>query len=1654
MSAPLDFDLLIRDANWNAQLNAAERRMIGFSNATVRETSRIDDSFRRLSQLTGGAFLFAGLSELPQQIVKVRSEFQQLETSFTSILKSKEKADALLGSIKEYAGVNPSSVLETAQASKQLLAYGFAAEKIIPTITKLGDISAGLGTPLGDLTYLIGTTFTQGRLYVQDFNQFVGRGIPLTKALSEVMGVAESEVRGLVEAGKIGFPEIEKAITNLTKKGSIFGGLSLEANKSFKGLTSQLGDAWEAMLNDIGQQNEGVISGVIGGAIDAVKNYKKVIDIIEVLVGTYTAYRAAVAITLIAEKQLAAARVIETASAESVAAAKAASLARVEGIRAEVSALAAKKAALVEAATAQNASVVAARAELLAAQAAATAGTTLLDAKQKAALANQVQVAQNNLIAAQETASITRKRAIAVSQEFYATRQALTTAATTAGTVAETSLTSAQSLRLAITRQVTAAQAALNGTMLANPVVLLVTAIVGLTYAYFQLREEAVEVKSAQDLIGDANKETTTSLKQQKAEVGSLIAVLKNQNVAESERLKAYTKLKDISPDIVAGLDFQKAKTADLTKSVNEYSIALEKSIRLEAGRAKIKAAIDQEFEAEENLRKKQEAFFKKQQAANETADSRNAGQGTAGGGTGGNFQKSTELANAKAELDAAAELAVKAKGVTAEVKKGFEAVLGEGTKQALEAQQAILSYNATKLDKTSKAYKLNEEKLKANQDQLEKLANKKPAESSFGERLAKAETAGALRAVKAYADTESKLDQLNKQVGSRIKDAKNGSKEKAQLEALEKDINRALGKQSAADKRAAKEAEKSGAFGSVAYYEQIAKKAADVLEKTASTNQAEIQRQTTIRDTAQDQAEAARIRLETVAGTVEYYEKLADLEEKKLNRIPDTDPIAITRQLAVVVEAQNKAEEARKSVAIRSFSDELDQKKQQYELYQRWVDTYGQESADAQFSTLKKSGASYVDFLTAEIAKLEAKRSTSTLSEKETVNLDNLTTRRNEATGVKSPIDLFTESLSRAKAEAASLTDYLTFLQAEQAKLGPGDYEKKIVVTQQTIVTRDERKGELQNFLVNATASEQQRLAIAKRYADLRAEVEQQANGQITKANQEKLRLIGQAEEDELKQVQERQLQESAEYRKLTQVILEEGQKGLKIQIANQQAVVNKAKKLYGEQSEIYRREQKILNGLNKQFSDGQLANLTRFAGLLGELGGSLAGLGGDAAEAGRFIIGLTSNIGLLTESLKKGATQEDKYASGLQGLIGLIDVLGSSAAQRRQAEEAFAQSRNSQQQQYLLLLNEEIGLRSQTNSSIFIKDFAGELKDGFAKYRDAQKNYQEAIAKLNSGQVKAGQRNAVDLGAVGKAALSGAAIGAVAGPIGAAIGGLIGGAIGLFGGKKKQDEYANLLQTYPELLRTSASGVREVNQEIAKSLLSSGQLDDSTKQLVQNTLDWAKAAEDAKKQIEGIISSLAGDLAGSLRTSLIDAFKAGENAADAMARSVSESLESVLSQLIFNQIFAAQFKQLEGELKTAFESGGDLTGVYSRFFEASKQLSDQFDSALETASKEAEKAGLSVFKKTSKDKTANGLSSSIKADLTEQTAGILAGEITAIRIVQAQGAVMMRESLLYLAGINQNTSNIDRNTANLESKLDRIVDALKSDPLRGKGL
>lgn len=185
--------------------------------------------------------------------VKLAAEFEQVSVAMTTIIGDAATAKTVLSDLTTFAAETPFEFPELADASKKLLAFGQSADTVVPALRAIGDISAGIGAPISEIAELYGKARVQGRLFAQDINQLVNRGIPIIQELAKQFGTTESAVKGLVESGQVTFANLQKAFVDLTTDGGKFEGMMKAQSQTLGGLWSTAVDNVNLKLRGLGE---------------------------------------------------------------------------------------------------------------------------------------------------------------------------------------------------------------------------------------------------------------------------------------------------------------------------------------------------------------------------------------------------------------------------------------------------------------------------------------------------------------------------------------------------------------------------------------------------------------------------------------------------------------------------------------------------------------------------------------------------------------------------------------------------------------------------------------------------------------------------------------------------------------------------------------------------------------------------------------------------------------------------------------------------------------------------------------------------------------------------------------------------------------------------------------------------------------------------------------------------------------------------------------------------------------------------------------------------------------------------------------------------------------------------------------------------------
>jgi hypothetical protein len=248
----LGFGLIFELKNqFSAEASQIERSLSNLTGSSKHAEKQFDIMMNSMN--SGFAMLRAGTTILSGagSSITAAAELEQQQMAFRTMLGDAGKARAMIKDIQAFAAATPYETPEITRATKQLLAYGFAQQELIPTMRTLGDVASGLNIPLGQLSYLYGTVRTAGYAGLIDIRQFANRGIPIWEELSRVTGKTVKELtstRGL----KVPFAVVEQAFKNMSGEGGKFYNMMEAQSGTFNGLVSTFKDNIGFMKQEFG----------------------------------------------------------------------------------------------------------------------------------------------------------------------------------------------------------------------------------------------------------------------------------------------------------------------------------------------------------------------------------------------------------------------------------------------------------------------------------------------------------------------------------------------------------------------------------------------------------------------------------------------------------------------------------------------------------------------------------------------------------------------------------------------------------------------------------------------------------------------------------------------------------------------------------------------------------------------------------------------------------------------------------------------------------------------------------------------------------------------------------------------------------------------------------------------------------------------------------------------------------------------------------------------------------------------------------------------------------------------------------------------------------------------------------------------------------
>lgn len=268
------------------------------SRALTEQTSYMAGYMSRWAQRMAFAFSFGAAKSFVEQIAEVRGQFELSERSLEAILQNKPKADEIFNKTVELAVKSPFRIKDLVDYTRQLSAYRIESDKLYDTTKRLADVSAGLGVDMGRLILAYGQVKAAAYLRGSEVRQFTEAGInmygELQQYFKEVKGEAytTAQIVDMISKRKVTFEDVEAIFQRMTDKGGTFYNMQEIQAETLQGKISNLKDAFDVMLNDIGKANEGTMKGMVSWGTSLLDNWKTLAEIGKALIPILIAIKA------------------------------------------------------------------------------------------------------------------------------------------------------------------------------------------------------------------------------------------------------------------------------------------------------------------------------------------------------------------------------------------------------------------------------------------------------------------------------------------------------------------------------------------------------------------------------------------------------------------------------------------------------------------------------------------------------------------------------------------------------------------------------------------------------------------------------------------------------------------------------------------------------------------------------------------------------------------------------------------------------------------------------------------------------------------------------------------------------------------------------------------------------------------------------------------------------------------------------------------------------------------------------------------------------------------------------------------------------------------------------------------------------------------
>gem|GEM_PF-3467790 len=247
-------------------------KMEGEFNLATKAAQKLESQIRDLEGhskegglggVLGGLAFGAGAFEIGKNALGLSAERESNQVNLGVMTGSANVGNKLLGDITAMADVTPFESRDLLQSGQMLLQFGMTADRVMPSLQQLGDISGGNAEKLQQLTLAFGKVTAEGKMSGRELEEMIYAGFNPLTVIAEKTGISMANLHKAMEHGAITTQMVQEAMNAATGAGGRFHDLMLKNSETLGGKWSTFMDLAHHRLRSFGDLLSPVAKGLM-----------------------------------------------------------------------------------------------------------------------------------------------------------------------------------------------------------------------------------------------------------------------------------------------------------------------------------------------------------------------------------------------------------------------------------------------------------------------------------------------------------------------------------------------------------------------------------------------------------------------------------------------------------------------------------------------------------------------------------------------------------------------------------------------------------------------------------------------------------------------------------------------------------------------------------------------------------------------------------------------------------------------------------------------------------------------------------------------------------------------------------------------------------------------------------------------------------------------------------------------------------------------------------------------------------------------------------------------------------------------------------------------------------------------------------------------